>query len=84
MKKPTNLLRDPSLRAVAERRARERGLSLSAYIRELILADHAASRGVTGDITPLIGLLGSQGALTDISLNKHEMATQAFAEDFGR
>ena len=82
MTKPTNVLLDPSLRAMAKRRAQERGMSLSAYIRELIRADDAASRGVTGDITPLIGLLGNQGTPTDIARDKHEMVAQAFAEEF--
>ena len=78
MTKPTSVLLDPSLRAVAKRRAQERGLSLSAYIRELIRADDAASR----DITLLIGLLGTQGTPTDITRDKHEMVAQAFAEEF--
>ena len=82
MTKPTNVLLDPSLRAIAKRRAQERALSLSAYIRELIRADDAASRGVTGDITPLIGLLGNQGTPTDIARDKHEMVAQAFSEEF--
>ena len=84
MTKPTNVLLDQSLRAIAKRRARERGLSLSAYIRELIRADDAASRGDTGDITPLIGLLGNPATPTDIARDKHEMIAQAFAEDFER
>ena len=54
MTKPTNVPMDSSLRAVAKRRAQERGLSLSAYIRDLIRADDAASRGVTCDITQLM------------------------------
>ena len=62
----------------------ERGLSVSTYIRYLIRADDAASRGVTGDITALIGLLGSQGEPTDIARNKHEMVAQAFAADYER
>ena len=84
MTKPTNVLLDPSLRALAKRRARERGLSLSAYIRDLIRADDAACRGVTGDLTPLIGLLGNEGTPTDIARDKHEMVAQAFAEQFKR
>ena len=69
---------------MAERRAQERGLSLSAYIRELIPEDEAASRSATGDIAPLIGLLGNQGTPTDIARDKHEMVAQAFAEEFER
>ena len=84
MTKPTNVLLDLSLRAIAKRRALERGLSLSAYVRELIRADDAAARGTTGDITPLIGILGSQGETTDIARHKHEMIAQAFAEGFER
>ena len=84
MTKPTNVLSDPSLRAVAKRRSQERGLSLSAYIRELIRADDAASSGVTGDITPLIGLLGNQGTPTDIARDKRELVAQALAEEFER
>ena len=84
MTKPTNVLLDSSLRALAERRAQERGMSLSAYIREFIRADDAASRGLTGDIAPLIGLLGNQGTPTDIARDNHEMVSQAFAEEFER
>lgn len=84
MTKPTNVLLDPSLRAVAKRRAQDRGLSLSAYIRDLIRADDAAARGTTGDITPLIGILGSRGQPTDIARHKHEMVAEAFAEGFER
>lgn len=84
MTKPTNVLLDPSLRAVAKRRAEERGLSLSAYIRALIRADDAASRGATGDITRLFGLLGDEGTPTDIARDKHAMVAQAFAEEFTR
>ena len=84
MTKPTNVPLDPSLRAVAKRRAQERGLSLSANIRELIRADDAASRGVTGDLAPLIGLLGNQGTPTGIARDKHEMVAQTFAEEFER
>ena len=59
MAKPTYVLLDPALRAAAKRRASERGLSVSAYIRELIRADDAAARATGGDITPLIGMLGT-------------------------
>ena len=84
MTKPTNVPLDPSLRAVAKRSAPECGVSLSAYIRELIRGDDAASRGVTGGITPLIGLLGNQGTPTDIARDKNEMVAQTFAEEFER
>ena len=84
MVKPTNVLLDPSLRAVAKQRAEERGLSLSAYIRELIRSDDAAARAATADITPIIGILGSGDRPTDIARDKHEMIAQAFGEDFDR
>lgn len=84
MTKPTNVLLDPSLHAVAKRRSQERGLSLSAYIRELIRADDAASRGASGDIAQIIGLLGHRGTPTDIARDKHAMVAQAFAEEFER
>ena len=84
MTKPTNVLLDPSLHAEAKLRAQERGLSLSAYIRELIRADDAASLGATGDITQLISLLGNQGTPTDIARDKHEMVAQAFGEELER
>ena len=78
MAEPTNVLLDPALRAVAKRRAGERGLSVSAYIRELIRADDAAARATEGDITPLIGMLGGGTGPTDIARRKHEMVRQAF------
>ena len=84
MTKPTNVLLDPSLRAVAKRRAAERGLSMSAYIRELIRSDDAAARTLRTDITPLIGILGSEGPQTDIARDKHRMVAEAFNEDFER
>lgn len=80
MTKPTNVLLDPALRAAAKRRAHERGLSVSAYIRELIRNDDAASAARAGDITPLIGFLGSGAETSDIATNKHEMLQQAFSE----
>lgn len=81
MTKPTNVLLDPALRAAAKRRASERGLSVSAYIRELIRADDAAARAAEGNITPLIGMLGTGTEPTDISRHKHEMVQQAFSEN---
>ena len=70
MTKPTNVLLDPALRAAAKRRAHERGLSLSAYIRELIRDDDAAAAARAGDITPLIGFLGIGAEPSDIATNK--------------
>ena len=82
MTRPTNILLDPSLRAAAKRRADERGLSLSAYIRELIRADDVAARATSTDITPLIGILGPGTGPTDIARNKREMVEEAFNELF--
>ena len=84
MAKPTNVLLDPALRAAARRRADERGLSVSAYIRELIRADDAAARATEGDITPLVGMLGTGTGPTDIARRKHEMVRLAFSEDLDR
>ena len=84
MTKPTNVLLDPSLRAVAKRRAEERGLSLSAYIRELIRSDDAAARTANCDLTPLIGILGSGEEPTDVARDKQKMIDEAFGEDFER
>ncbi len=80
MTKPTNVLLDPALRAAAKRRAHERGLSLSAYIRELIRDDDAAAAARAGDITPLIGFLGIGAEPSDIATNKHEMIQRAFSK----
>ncbi len=80
MTKPTNVLLDPALRAAAKRRAYEQGLSLSAYIHELIRNDDAAAAARAGDITPLIGFLGAGAEPSDIATNKHEMIQQAFSE----
>ena len=82
MTKPTNILLEPSLRAAAKRRADERGLSLSAYIRDLIRADDALARETASDITPLVGILGSGAGPTDIANDKREMVEQAFGELF--
>ena len=84
MAKPTNVLLDPALRATAKRRASERGLSVSAYIRDLIRADDAASRATSGDITPLIGMLGTGTEPTDIARHKHEMVDKAFSQTLER
>ena len=79
MAKPTNVLLDPALRAAAKRRAGERGLSVSAYIRELIRADDAAAGAAGGDISPVVGLLGIGAEPTDIGRHKHEMVRQGFS-----
>lgn len=84
MTRPTNILLDESSRAVARRRAAERGLSLSGYVRELIRADDAATRRDPGDISELIGILGGSGEPTDIARDKHEMIAQAFGDGFER
>ncbi|WP_420620586.1 hypothetical protein [Candidatus Poriferisocius sp.] len=84
MTKPTNVLLDPSLRAVAKRRADELGLSVSAYIRELIRSDDAAARASHCDITPLIGILGSGDGPSDIARDKHKMIDEAYGGDFDR
>ena len=78
MAKPVNILLDESLRAVARRRAAERDLSVSGYVRELIRADEAATRADPGDLGALIGILGSAGELTDVARDKHLMIAQAF------
>lgn len=82
MARPTNIVLDESSRAVARRRAAERGLSMSGYIRELIRADEAAAGADSGDVSALIGLLGSGDEPTDIARHKHVMVAQAFGEDF--
>lgn len=84
MAKPTNVLLDPALRAAAKRRAGERGLSVSAYIRELIRADEAAARATGGNIAPLVGMLGTGAEPTDIARHKHEMVQQALSETLDR
>ena len=82
MVKPTKVLLDPSLWAAAKRRADELGLSVSAYIRELIRSDDAAARDACCDIAPLVGILGSAGEPSDIDRDKHKMIDEAFGEDF--
>lgn len=82
MATPTNILLDESSRAAARRRAAERGLSVSGYIRELIHADDAAARADAGDIEALVGILGGGGEPTDIAREKHLMIAQAFGDDF--
>lgn len=82
MTKPTNVLLDEALRAVAKRRAAERGLSVSGYIRELIRSDDRAARVAPDDLGPLIGILGDEGEPTDIARQKHALIAQAFNDGF--
>ena len=84
MTKPTNVMLGPSLQAVAKRRADELGMSMSAYIRELIRSDDAGARAASCDITPLIGFLGSGDGPSDIAHEKHQMIDEAFGEEFDR
>ena len=84
MAKPTNILLGTYLRAAAKRLAAERGLSLSAYIRELIRADDTGTRASGCDISPLVGILGTGAGPTDIARDKHIMVRQAFSERFDR
>ncbi len=84
MNKPTSVLLDPVLRSTAKRRAAELGLSVSAYIRELIRADDAASSNDGGDIAPLIGMLGTGTEPSDTARRKREMVLQAFSEELDR
>ncbi|WP_420624644.1 hypothetical protein [Candidatus Poriferisodalis sp.] len=79
MTRPTNIVLDPDLRATAKRRAAERGLSMSAYIRDLIRDDDARTRAPAADITPIIGILGGGGGPTDMSRDKHRLVAEAFA-----
>ncbi len=72
------------MRAAAKRRADELGLSMSAYIRELIRSDDAAARAANCDITPLIGILGSGIGPSDIANEKNKMIDEAYGEDFDR
>ena len=82
--RPTNILVDPYLRAATKRRAAERGLSLSAYIWELIRADDTAASAPASDISPLVGILGTGAGPTDIARDKHIMVRQAFSDIFDR
>ncbi len=78
--KPTNVLLGPERQKTATRLAGERGLSLSAFLRELIDAAEADESTTQGDIIPLIGMLGPSPEPTDISRDKHEMIRQAFLQ----
>ena len=82
MTRPTNILLDESSRAVARRRAAERGLSVSGYVRELIRADDVATGADSGDLSALIGILGSGSEPTDIARDKHALVAEAFGEDY--
>ncbi|MCY4630709.1 MAG: hypothetical protein OXE75_07455 [bacterium] len=82
MTKPTNVLLDEASRAAARRRAAEQGLSVSAYIRDLIHADDAAARADSGDIGAIVGVLGSGDEPTDIARDKRRMVAEAFGGDF--
>ncbi len=84
MNKPTNVLLGPALRATAKRRASDRGLSISAYIRELIRADDATASNAGGDISSLIGIIGTGTEPSDIARHKHEMVRQAFRDGLDR
>ena len=68
MTKPTNILLGPSLRMVAGQHARERGLSLSGHMRELIRADDLASRAWQATSLPFSGSWAA-GEHRQMSLN---------------
>jgi len=75
--RPTNIVLDPGLRAAAKRRASEQGLSVSAYIRDLIREDDARSRAPAADISSISGILGDGGGPTDIARDKHRLIGEA-------
>ena len=79
---PTTVMLSPALRAAAKRRASERGMSVSAYVRELITEDDARS-SPSGDISLLIGLMGDDLEPTDIGRDKHEMIREAVVQTSG-
>ncbi len=82
MTTPTSVLLDTDLKAAAKRRAAERGLSVSAYIRELIRDDADASSvngSAAGDISILAGLCRG-GEPTSIARDKDEIIGQAFLQ----
>ena len=74
---PTNIVLDPGLRATAKRRASERGLSVSAYIRDLIREDDARSRPPKADISAIFGIAGDGGGPTDMARDKHRLIGEA-------
>lgn len=80
MVEPANILLDTHLRAAAQRLAAERGLSVSAYIRELIRADDTGARASGCDISPLVGILGTGSGPTDIASDKHIMVRKSLSE----
>ena len=82
MARPTNILLAAYLRAAAKRLAAERGLSVSAYIRELIRADDIREQASGCDISSLIGILGTEAGTTDISRHRHIMVRQASSARF--
>lgn len=77
MARPTNIVLDPGLLAAAKRRAGERGLSVSAYIRDLIREDDARSRAPAADVSSISGILGDGGGPTDIARDKHRLIGEA-------
>ena len=77
MTQPTNIVLDPGLRAAAKRRANERGISVSAYIRDLIREDDARSRAPTADISSIFGIAGDGGGPTDMARDKHRLIGEA-------
>lgn len=79
MTQATNIVLDPGLRATAKRRASEQGLSVSAYIRDLIRDDDARSRAPRADISAISGILGDGGGPTDIARDKHRLIGEAAA-----
>lgn len=79
MARPTNIVLDPGLRAAAKRRASERGISVSAYIRDLIREDDARSRAPDVDISSISGILGDGGGPTDMARDKHRLIGEAMS-----
>ena len=79
MARPTNIVLDPGLRAAAKRRASERGISVSAYIRDLIREDDARSRATDVDISSISGILGDGGGPTDMARDKHRLIGEAMS-----
>lgn len=80
MTRPTNIVLEPELRAAAKRRAAKLGISMSAYIRDLIREDEARSSTPAGDISLIAGILGDGGGPTDMSRDKHRLIDEAFAD----
>ncbi len=80
--KPTNVLLGPERQTTAKRLARERGISLSAFLRELIDDAAAESSATRGDISCLIGLFGDDPDHVDIDIgrDKHKLISEAFVD----